>query len=205
MKRVHSTAMVIGIAAVLSFVLGFGLQVACAASASDMKAKQIVVEAKKIKNENPRFKIKLWTEDNKSKYSEGQTITFKFSSNRDCYVTLLDIGTDGAVYKIFPNKWHTSGKIEKDKVYEIPPKDGEFTFKIKGPRGMEYVKAIATLDPLKSVPEATAKTAQDFPMIEDADVVMKNIKVEVDKKDSSTWAESLISFNIVTAPKAEKE
>ena len=70
---------------------------------------------------------------------------------------------------------------------------------------MEYVKAIATLDPLKSVTEATAKTAQGFPMIEDADVVMKNIKVEVDKKDSSTWAESLISFNIVAKPKAKKE
>jgi len=176
-------------------VAGLPSSAPCEEGVDDARLKQIVVEANEIRNPDSGFEIKLWTEDNKKTYVIKDTIAFKFKANRDCYVTLLDIGTDGTVYKIFPNKWHKSSKVKKDRVYVIPPEDSKFRFRVRGPVGVEYVKAIATADPTQATRDREAEE-DEFSEMKDADVAMKNIKIELDKKAKKDWAETVVSFKV---------
>ena len=162
-------------------------------------AKTIVVEAQEIKNDTKSFRIELWTEKNgASQYREGDDVVFFFKADRDCCVTLIDIGTSGKVTKLFPNKWYQSNKVEKGKTYRIPPKDSGFALKVLGPAGKEFVKAIATSKPLECVDKAVIESKGNFLQFKEPSVLLKNISVELAKEQKDTWAETGISFEITT-------
>lgn len=206
MRRSLKWAVFIALMAVGSFAISLPLNVQAAGTETkdQVQPKQIAVEANEIKNPNPGFEIKLWTQGDKKAYNLKDTITFKFKANQDCYVTLLDIGTDGTVYKIFPNKWHKSSKITKDKVYTIPPEDAQFRFRVKGPMGIEYVKAIATAEPLASVSDQKEQGEQEeFSEMKDAASTIKNLKVELNKRPEKNWAESVVSFRVTKSQSDE--
>lgn len=176
----------------------------CQPKDSGDKVKQVVAEAHKIENPNPGFEIRLWAEADKKLFKVGDTVAFKFTSSENAYLTLLSISTDGKVYKIFPNKWHESGKIEKGKEYTFPPPEAEFVFRIKGPAGVEHIKAIASLDPLPVGPEVKPDPEQPVTAVEKPEEAMKTVAVELKKRDQKTWAESLLSFEI-SEPKPDKK
>lgn len=167
-----------------------------AAQPSVKTAKDLVAVAATIDNPNKEFGLKLSILNDKTSFAVGDEIKFTFSTDRDCYLTLLDIGTSGKVHKLFPNKWHESNKVEKDKSYAIPPDGSNFVFKVQGPIGKEYVKAIATLKPIEKLEGAVAISKGAFSEIKDAGLVLKDIGMELAQQDTKTWAESTISFDI---------
>lgn len=81
-------------------------------------------------------------------YKIGDRITVKFTADRDCYLTLFDIGTSGAITRIFPNQLHRENFIRAKRVYRIPDDDHGFDYELSGPSGIERLKAIATLQPI---------------------------------------------------------
>jgi hypothetical protein len=79
-------------------------------------------------------------------YRIGTRIVVAFRANRDCYVTLLNVGTSGKLTILFPNSLHPDNRVAANRVTEIPgPGDG-FEYQLAGPGGTERIKAIATLD-----------------------------------------------------------
>lgn len=81
-------------------------------------------------------------------YKIGDRITVKFTADRDCYLTLFDIGTSGAITRIFPNQLHRENFIRANRVYRIPEDDHGFDYELRDPPGIERLKAIATLQPI---------------------------------------------------------
>ena len=142
MKALLSRAVYAAVVGVFFCVIAMNNEGICATKDDQDTAKQVVAEARKIVNPDQSFEIKLWAEGDKKTFNVGDTIGFKFKSTENAYVTLLSIATDGKVYKILPNKWHKDGKVEKGKEYTFPPPESEFVFRVKGPEGMEYIKAI---------------------------------------------------------------
>jgi hypothetical protein len=204
MKKSGRVRVVVSVLATCLFILGLWSGALAADKSDQMRARQVEVEAKEIKNENPEFVIKLWAEGEKDNYKINDTVSFMFTANKDCYVTLINIATDGTVHQIFPNKWHKEGKVEKGKTYTIPPKEADFVFRVKGPEGTEYIKAIATLDPLKSVSQVKEDPKEEYQKIEEPETVMRNIKVELKQKDTKNWTEALATFKIAAAEGEKK-
>jgi len=163
------------------------------------ETKDLVAEAQQIRNEAKPFKIELWTEDGKAAYNVDDRVEFLFRADRDCYVTLFDIGTSGAITKLFPNKWNGSNRIEKGKTYRIPPADGGFVFRVNGPEGLEYVKAVATLDPLHSVEKAELVPKGDFQEFKKPEALIKDLSLELKQQDTKKWTETEVSFKIAKA------
>jgi len=159
-------------------------------------SKDIVAEAQSIQSTVKPFKIELFTAEGKPGYNAGEKVNFVFKTYRDCYLTLIDIGTSGKVTQLFPNKWHESNKVEKGKEYRVPPADSAFVFKVEGPNGREFVKAIATLSPLKSIEKAELKGSGNFSEIVQPQVVLKDISTELASQDAKSWTEAEISFTI---------
>lgn len=196
MKSMRSVSWFVTAIVAVCFVCGASTPGICQSKGSADKAKQVVAEASKIENPNPGFEIKLWADGDKKSFKTGDTVAFKFTSSENAYVTLLSIGTDGQVYKIFPNKWHESGKVEKGKEYTFPPAEAGFVFRVKGPVGVEHIKAIASLEPLAVAAEAKPDAAQPVAAVDKPEEAMKNVAVELKKRDQKTWAETMVSFEI---------
>uniref|UniRef100_A0A7C4AR99 DUF4384 domain-containing protein n=1 Tax=Desulfomonile tiedjei TaxID=2358 RepID=A0A7C4AR99_9BACT len=179
---------------VLALCLGASLMLAHSSWSKD--AKDIVAEAQTIQSATKPFKIELSTAEGKTTYAAGEKINFVFKTDRDCYLTLIDIGTSGKVTQLFPNKWHESNKVEKGKEYRVPPADSGFLFKVEGQNGTEFVKAIATLAPMTSVQKAEMKGSGNFAEIVQPEAVLKDIKTELDAQDPKSWTEAHVSFTI---------
>jgi len=192
MGKINMAVLVTAVCAFLLWLPGAGF------SAND--AKDIVAEAQKIQNSAKPFKIELWTDEGKAAYKVGDKVNFLFKTEKDCYVTLIDIGTSGKVTKLFPNKWHESNKVDSGKTYRIPPVDSGFVFKVEGPDGMEFVKAIATLDPIKCMDKAEVKSKGNFEEFQQPKAFIKDIEMELAGQDSQRWSDTDVSFMITGTP-----
>ena len=108
----------------------------------------VIKKLANLENPNPPFKIEVWMDKGKNPvYQIGEAAVFKFKSQRNCYLTLLDVDTQGHVTMLFPNKYHPTNEIVADETYTIPSADMKFTIKARAPAGKELIKAIATTVP----------------------------------------------------------
>lgn len=75
----------------------------------------------------------------------GQQVRFDVTSEKDCYLTLIDVGTSGNVTVLFPNDFHKDNFVKAGQVITVPAEDWGFDITVHPPPGREMVKAIATL------------------------------------------------------------
>lgn len=84
-------------------------------------------------------------------YHVGDAIVVCFRATRDCYLTLLNLGTSGRLTIRFPNALYPDNFLYvpassmKSQV-KTPGQDYGFEYRLQGPPGTERLKAIATLD-----------------------------------------------------------
>jgi len=64
------------------------------------------------------FSVRLWTD--KSTYRVGDSISFYFRAQKDCYVNLVNISSSGDITQIFPNRYHTDNHVRAGVTYRIP-------------------------------------------------------------------------------------
>lgn len=176
-------------------------------------ADELLKLTNQIQNENPGIKIEIRTD--KEEYKVGEDVAIRFKADKDCYLALIDIGTSGKTLILFPNKWHSDNKIEKDKSYTIPPIGGDFAYKVLPPAGIEHIKVIATEDPvlskvqslqeeLKQPIETSPDKGQVFLTMKDPGVVIKDIGVVFQKLDPKKWATKEHTFKISEATAERK-
>ena len=97
-----------------------------------------------IKPEQSSFNVRVWT--NKEEYQIGEKIIFSVESKQNGYLTLLDVDPNGNINIIFPNKFHQENFIRAGETYSVPSKEYNFALDVRGPSGLERIKAIITLD-----------------------------------------------------------
>jgi hypothetical protein len=111
-----------------------------------------------LDNPAPPFGVAIWaqrggegtTEPQKLVQAKvGDLLTFSFKAERDCYLTLIDLGTSGKITVLFPNQYQPNGFVKAGQVYQTGTR-GVLPFRIRatGPAGRELVKVIATVDSL---------------------------------------------------------
>ncbi len=161
--------------------------------------KDIVVEdLSRIRSDNPDFTISIKPASRSGKFCIGEEAEFTFTSSQDAYLTIIDIGTSGKVHVIFPNKRHKDNKVKAGKKYRIPVKGSDFVFKVRGPEGVNYIKAIGTLKPFRCFPdEALLYGKGPFPELRDPVKAVKDLAVELRKQDAKGWTEAETNFTIV--------
>ncbi len=92
--------------------------------------------------------IEIWVDNEDGIYYEGEDITIHFRADRDCYVAIYSIDTRGDVNLLFPGNPWEKGLITGGEVYSIPGRYEDYDLVVTGPEGIEYVQAVAAVDPL---------------------------------------------------------
>ncbi|NVK17312.1 MAG: DUF4384 domain-containing protein [Methylocystaceae bacterium] len=114
-------------------------------------------------DKNPLGPIDLYVSSNK-----GQTPLFKIGEEmvlvtkvaQDAYLSCYYIQADGAIFRIFPNKFISSSKVVGGFTQHIPARAMPFSFEFSPPKGVEAVKCYATdRDVLSEVKRQTGKAA----------------------------------------------
>lgn len=95
-----------------------------------------------LEQKAPNLNIDIWADH--QEYRIGDVIKFYFRADRDCYLTLMDIGTSGNITILFPNRFNQDNLIQGGQTYVIPAPGYGFKINVNGPPGIDWVKAIAT-------------------------------------------------------------
>jgi hypothetical protein len=163
----------------------------------------ILHKLSQIKQPRPTFHIQLWV--NQQSYQPGDPIEFSFRTDRNCYLTLIDVATEGIIRVIFPNKYSPDNFVQAGRTYNIPG-DYNFRMKVTGPAGIEKVKAIATTKPMNIFEMDFVRG--DYFFFEgkpDNGVITRGIGGLASKLKKHTWSETELEFEIREAVSSEKK
>jgi hypothetical protein len=101
-----------------------------------------------IDNPAQGFAVELELLGGQTSFGVGAEIAFSVASERDGYLTLVDLGTDGTVAMLLPNADMTSVRVSAGRVVSYPERGGDLVFTALEPAGSGLVRAFVTPEPL---------------------------------------------------------
>src|SRR5213593_2413228 len=94
-----------------------------------------------------RPRVEVWTDRGDSPYTSGQGVGTHFRADRDAFVTILRVDTDGRVRVLFPREPWEDNFARGGRDYEVQGGSGPDAFYIDDYPGVGYVFAVASADP----------------------------------------------------------
>ena len=95
-------------------------------------------------------------------YRVGEKMTLALQTGRDAYLSCYYFQADGQIFRIFPNRFMSSGMVNGGFLLHLPPKGMPFSFEFTPPSGVEAVKCFALdSDRTAEVMAQTKKAAFD--------------------------------------------
>jgi hypothetical protein len=95
------------------------------------------------------FGVRLALLGDKTSFGVGEEIAFSVESERDGYLTLVDLGTDGTVAVLLPNAETRQVRVSASQQLNFPEPGGALTFTALEPAGTGLVRAFVTERPLE--------------------------------------------------------
>ena len=122
-------------------------------------------------NPNSAFAITVDVDRPDRRYDLGDPLTLRIESERDCYVTIFDVGTSGKVTVLLPNRFRSDNHIKAKQQVSFPgPGDG-FEYVINPPKGRERIVVVATTRKVDLAPEDLAHYANARAIFETVEAV----------------------------------
>ncbi|MBM3300702.1 MAG: caspase family protein, partial [Deltaproteobacteria bacterium] len=105
-------------------------------------------------NANSDANIKITISADRYNVNPGDSLTLTFRANKDCYLTIMDMGTSGRIIRLWPNEYSGQNNfVPANSPRSFPsPADG-FKYAIAGPNGVERIIAYATTEKGKILSE----------------------------------------------------
>ncbi|MCX5800244.1 MAG: DUF4384 domain-containing protein [Candidatus Eisenbacteria bacterium] len=97
--------------------------------------------------------IDVWTDRGEGGvYYAGERIRVFFRASRDCYVTIYNVDTQGYVHLLYPAGSFDEHFAAAGVTYRVPSRRSPYDLVIDGPTGIEYVEAVASVEPFRARP-----------------------------------------------------
>src|SRR5213594_4373358 len=94
-----------------------------------------------------RPRVEVWTDRGDSPYAGGQGVRVHFRADRDAFVTILRVDTDGRVRVLFPREPWEDNFARGGREYEVQGGNDRDAFYIDDYPGVGYLFAVASADP----------------------------------------------------------
>ncbi len=101
-----------------------------------------------MENPAPSFGLEVWLAGGKTSFGVGEAVTFHARAERDGYLTLVDLGTDGTVTVLFPNPYDRDNRVRGGQEIVFPSPEMESEIRALPPVGRGLVRAFLTQQPL---------------------------------------------------------
>jgi len=127
---------------------------------------------------------------------------FFVEAERDCYLTLIDIGTSGNLTVLFPNAYDRNNRIQAGRRYEIPGTSYGFDIHVGGPPSIERVKAIATTQPF-TLFENMDLSQGFFGMTRGGADTLRDFKLSPRQVAPTQWTDAAFEIQVLQPGKVE--
>jgi hypothetical protein len=161
-----------------------------APTARDLTVEQRPVYDLAPPNQSP-LRIRAGVDHFFGHYRPGETVTLSVTSNQDAFITVVDIGTSGAVTVLFPNAVDRDNHIQAGQTLRL----GRGSWKIVagGPDGVEAIKVFASYSPRAIFSEGRYRPAGPFRAFGgDGTTAARDLAVGLAGVDEWTEASSII-------------
>jgi hypothetical protein len=135
----------------------------------------------------------------KAAYAVGDHMTVTARVNRDCYLTIIDVGAGGKGTILFPNIYAPSNAVKAGQTVTIPDPSAGFDFEVAPPRGLEVIRAIASKEPTVDLHDAMETPTAEAPfggVKEELGMLTRDIHVKARKAKPGEWSESVLKLDI---------
>src|SRR5688572_32374405 len=112
--------------------------IACPCWAQQSTTKDLTVEQRPIADlavPETELRVTAWVDRQNDSYRAGDSVQLFVKTNRDAYLTVIDVGTSGKVHVLFPNKYNSDNRILAHQVLQIPGADAPYRIRVGGPSG----------------------------------------------------------------------
>jgi len=114
-------------------------------------------------------RVTVWTNRDEDPYHRGERVQVYFSTDRDAYVTIFRVDTDGRLRVLFPVEPWEDNFARGDRTFEVLGRAGTPAFRIDDPPGVGYIFAISSLDPF-DYHEISLRDRWDYRAVSDGQV-----------------------------------
>jgi hypothetical protein len=137
------------------------------------------------------FKLSLSTERGLgATYRDGENLNLLITCSKDSYLKIYHVDVNGVAQLIWPNRFGGSGRIAQGEAMRFPAEGDRFTYKLGAPYGTEYIKAIASLVPFKTM-------EPDFLDLEGSAPVAITRGLNIESTNAANRAEALVVYEIL--------
>lgn len=113
-------------------------------------------------NPRPDSNIKISLNADKKEVQPGDLISLTFQADRDCYLSIMDMGTSGRIVRLWPNDYSKGeNKVQANVPRTFPGQQDGFRYRIAGPSGVERIIAYATSERGKILSEQEFQQLQN--------------------------------------------
>ena len=106
--------------------------------------------------------VVAWVDHADNTYAVGEAVRLYVRSNKDAYVTVLNVGPSGNTTMLFPNAAQRDSRVGAHQVVEIPGPGTGASIRVGGPVGRELIKVIASTSPVALFDAAKLSGAGPF-------------------------------------------
>ena len=191
---------------VLTALLAAG---AGAAAAQEPEARQLTVQQVGILTAAPPeptqanpLTVTAWVDHADSTYALGEQVQLFVQTNKDAYVTVLNVDPTGGTTVLFPNQFQPDNRVPANTVTQVPDPASGTAFTVSGPVGAELVKVIASTE--SRPPFASAQLGQSGPfsrLATPADETARTLQVVLEDQAGGEWDD--YNKTILTVPQRQ--
>ena len=173
------------------------LPVAASAADDDPNARNLTVEQNALytvqapaptQSAAQRLTVVAWVDHADNTYAVGERVRVFVQSNKDAYITVLNVGASGQTTVLFPNAFQTETRVAANQVVEVPAPNSGASIRVGGPTGRELIKVIASTTPTPLFSAGGAQTAGLFTTLKsDSRSVARDLQVTMDTQTNHEW------------------
>ncbi|OQX24226.1 MAG: hypothetical protein BWK80_21865, partial [Desulfobacteraceae bacterium IS3] len=86
--------------------------------------------------------LRLWVD--KVEFKIGDSVSYYFQSDKDCYLVVFNKTSAGELVQIFPNRFNPDSFVEANKKYSIPGEELDIALEVTGPPGRDEIVALVS-------------------------------------------------------------
>lgn len=95
------------------------------------------------------LRVDVWVSGGTDRvFHPGESVVVCFRANRDAFVLIYDIDTEGRAHRLYPRTAYDSEYVEGGVTYSVPGRGAGYRLMVSGPAGVETIVATASDLPL---------------------------------------------------------
>ena len=132
--------------------------------------------------------VVAWVDHPDNTYAVGERVRLFVQTNKDAYVTVLNVGPAGETTVLFPNRYQADNLVRANTVTEVPDAAGRARVTVTGPAGAELIKVFASSRPTPLFDAAQLGAAGPFRAVQGrAGQAARNLQVVLSEPAGGEW------------------